>query len=200
MRGFYFITDRGLASTDDIESVRQAVEGGASIIQYREKELEFPEMEAICKKMADICRGRTIFIVNDHVELAKASGADGVHVGQDDMALIRAREVLGPAAIIGVTVHDIDEAKKAVECGADYLGASPIYETSTKADAGRPSGLKLIEDIKRELDIPVAAIGGISRSNVDEVIGAGADMVCAISATVCERDITGAVKWFSDQF
>ena len=200
LRGFYFITDSGLSTASDTDSARQAVEGGAALIQYREKNLEYPKMLGICREIADICSGRVVFIVNDHVELARDCGADGVHIGQDDTCFERAKEMLGPDAVIGVTVHNLKEARRAVLCGADYLGASPIFETSTKKDAGKPAGIRLIMDIKAGWDIPVAAIGGIDHSNADKVINSGADMICAISQTVCEKDIGGAVRGFAKRF
>jgi len=197
LSGFYFITDRGLSTKPDVDAVRDAVEGGAKIVQYREKYLPRDEMLAKSKEMEAICRGRALFIINDFADIAAECDADGVHIGQDDLDYVMARELLGPEKIIGVTVHDTVEVMAAVEAGADYLGASPIYATKTKKDAGKPAGIKLIEDIKAFCDTPIAAIGGIDESNVIPVIAAGADMVCAISATVAKKNIRDAVEVFA---
>lgn len=200
LKGFYFITCRELAVESDVDNVCAAVAGGAKIIQYREKNLPFEFKKKNAEKMIEICEDKALFIINDDVDLAKSVGADGVHVGQDDMACVNAREVLGGKAILGVTVHDVAEAKKAAYDGANYLGASPIFSTTTKADAGKPSGTQLIRDIRRELDLPICAIGGINEWNIDEVLDAGADMVCAISATVAKKDVKGSVSFFSGKF
>ncbi len=200
MRGFYFITARRLSTKPDLDAVADAVDGGAKIIQYREKHLPKNEMIKIAKKMKGICAGKALFIVNDDVDVAAASGADGVHLGQDDAKIREARKTLGKDKVIGVTVHDVEEALEAEKEGADYLGASPIFSTTTKKDAGKPSGTLLIREIKKAVDLPVAAIGGINEQNIDEVISSGADMACAISATVAKEDIKAAVKYFASKW
>lgn len=174
--------------------------GGAVAVQYREKELPRGEMVKVARKLRKICSGKALFIINDLVDVALEVGADGVHLGQGDMDLKEARRILGPGKVIGVTVHDVAEAVKAEEDGADYVGASPIFATTTKPDAGEPAGLKLIKDIKARVSILVAAIGGINESNIDSVIEAGADMACAISATVASDDIKSAVKYFAGKW
>jgi thiamine-phosphate pyrophosphorylase len=200
MRGFYFITDSGLCTKTDVEAVEEAVEGGAFMVQYREKGLPRDQLVETAGRLRDICRGKAVFIVNDYVDVAREVDADGVHLGQDDAGVKEARVMLGPGKIIGVTVHDVVEAVVAQSLGADYVGVSPIFATATKADAGEPAGVGLIRDIKARLKIPVAAIGGINEDNIDSVVEAGADMACAVSATVTREDIRGAVKYFADKW
>lgn len=200
LRGFYFITDRKLSTKNDLDAVSEAISGGAALVQYREKDLTTKEMMEKAKEIRVITGGRALLIINDRVDIALAVGADGVHLGIDDMFIEDARALLGRKKIIGATVHDVEEAVDAEAQGADYVGVSPIFATTTKKDAGVPSGPELIKEIKESVDIPVAAIGGISEKNVDSVIEAGADMVCAISATVTKKDIKSAVKYFVEKF
>ena len=176
------------------------MDGGAAVVQYREKELTFEEKTSVARKLALACSGRAVFIVNDDVEVAAAVNSDGVHLGKDDMSLKTARYLLGKDKLIGVTVHSVEEAVKADEGGADYVAVSPIYRTSTKKDSGEPVGVQMIRDVTARVNVSVAAIGGINEKNVDEVIAAGADMVCAISATVSKPDIKSAVRYFSSKW
>jgi len=201
VRGYYFITDSGLSLAGNISDVRSAVSTGVEVVQYREKSGDTGALYDEALRLAEICRGTvTKFIVNDRIDIALAVDADGVHLGQSDMPYDAARRVLGPYKIIGITVHSVDEAVKAEREGADYLGVSPIFSTSTKKDAGIPAGLKLIADVKRVCNIPLVAIGGIDLSNAPEVIAAGADMVCAISAVITKADVTGEIKKFQKLF
>ncbi|MFH0863299.1 MAG: thiamine phosphate synthase [Candidatus Altiarchaeota archaeon] len=200
MRGFYYITDSKMCRKPEQDAVRAAIEGGAAVVQYREKELPVEERIPIARKLRLLCSGRAIFIVNDEVEVAQACDADGVHLGQDDMSVKTARYLLGKDRLIGVTVHNVQEAVAADQAGADYVTVSPVFATSTKADAGQPVGIQMIKDVKAKVLMPVAAIGGIDENNIDSVIAAGADMACAISATVCKDDIKAAVKYFSTKW
>lgn len=199
MRGYYFITDAGLSIAGNLADVRAAAAAGVTVVQYRNKSNITRDMyeEALLLKSA--CGGAK-FIINDRIDIALAVDADGVHIGQDDMPYERARRLLGPGKIIGVTVHDLDEALEAEAAGADYLGLSPIFATGTKDDAGEPCGTGVIAKIKAECRIPVVAIGGIGLSNVDEVVAAGADMVCAISAVVTKADVTAAIMEFQGRY
>jgi thiamine-phosphate pyrophosphorylase len=200
LRGFYFITDRALCGKSDVEAVKEALEGGSTVVQYREGELDRAEKARVARKIRLMCSGRATFIINDDIDLALEVGADGVHIGQGDMTVKTARYLLGRDKLIGVTVHTVEEAVAADKAGADYVAASPIFATSTKADAGEPAGVELIEEVKSVVHIPVAAIGGINEQNVDKVLKAGADMVCAIKASICTEDITGAVEFFTSKF
>ena len=200
MRGYYFITDAGLSLAGNLSDVRAAAAAGVTVVQYRNKSNITRDMyeEALLLKSA--CGGKAKFIINDRIDLALAVDADGVHVGQEDMPYDRARHLLGPDKIIGVTVHDLDEALEAEARGADYLGLSPIFATGTKDDAGAPCGTAVIAELKKHCRVPVVAIGGIGLSNVDEVVAAGADMVCAISAVVTKPDVVAAILEFQRRY
>ncbi|MBP7602528.1 MAG: thiamine phosphate synthase [Spirochaetes bacterium] len=200
MRGYYFITDAGLSLAGNLSDVRAAAAAGVTVVQYRNKSNITRDMyeEALLLKSA--CGGKAKFIINDRIDIALAVDADGVHVGQEDMPYDRARHLLGPDKIIGVTVHDLDEALEAEARGADYLGLSPIFATGTKDDAGAPCGTAVIAELKKHCRVPVVAIGGIGLSNVDEVVAAGADMVCAISAVVTKPDVVAAILEFQRRY
>ena len=201
MRGYYFITDSGLSVAGNVSDVKNAVSAGVEIVQYREKLKDTGELYREALILSGICRGSgTRFIVNDRIDIALAVDADGVHLGQDDMPYDAARKLLGQNKIIGVTVHNIDEAIDAEKAGADYLGVSPIYSTSTKRDAGAPGGLELVAAIKRVCRLPLIAIGGIELSNAPDVIKEGADMVCAISAVVARPDAAAEIRKFQTMF
>jgi thiamine-phosphate pyrophosphorylase len=132
-------------------------------------------------------------LINDRVDVALAVDADGVHLGQDDMQFKVAKRLLGDK-IIGLTVHNVEEAIDAEKTGADYVGLSPIFTTSTKKDAGKACGISMIEKVKSEVNLPIVAIGGINKDNIKEVIKAGADSAVAISAVVCADDVYKEVK------
>ncbi len=201
MRGYYFITDSGLSLAGNLSDVRSAVSAGVSIVQYREKSGDTGALYKEALRLAEICRGTaTKFIVNDRIDIALAVDADGVHLGQSDMPYDIARRILGPDKIIGITVHSVDEAVKAEREGADYLGVSPIFSTSTKKDAGIPAGLTLISEIRKKSSLPLIAIGGIDLSNAPDVIAAGADMVCAISAVITKPDVAAEIRRFQSLF
>ncbi|HPJ38389.1 MAG TPA: thiamine phosphate synthase, partial [Spirochaetota bacterium] len=182
MKGYYFVSDTVLSAAGMLNDVRSAVNAGAKLIQYREKNVDTAVMYKKACEIKAICRdGNSKVIINDRVDIALAVDADGVHIGQSDMPYEIARRLLGNNKIIGVTVHNVTEAIEAERLGADYLGVSPIFSTHTKTDAGNPCGLDTLKKIRQECAIPIAAIGGIDSENVDEVIEAGADMVCMIS-------------------
>ncbi len=165
--------------------------GGATVIQYREKELTFQQMLKEATQLQDIIRKQNrAFIINDRVDLAYAVKADGVHLGRDDMPVEIAREMLGEDAIIGSSVQSVSEAVEAQTKGADYLGASGVFPTSTKPDVGAVLGLENLERIVEAVTIPVVAIGGINLDNVASVIEAGAQGAAVISFVVGAADIT----------
>jgi thiamine-phosphate pyrophosphorylase len=192
---YYFITDAKLSKKDIFSDVENAVHGGCSIVQYREKNKNTEEMLEESRRIKELCGNKAFFIVNDQVDIALAADADGVHLGQADLDVRTARRILGKK-ILGVTVHDLDEARRAVSEGADYLGVSPIFSTNTKPDAGRPCGIGLIEQIKEEINLPIVAIGGITKQNAPQVIRAGANSVAAVSAVVCSDDVEREVRDF----
>jgi thiamine-phosphate pyrophosphorylase len=183
--GFYFITDAGLSVNGHIEDVRQALEAGSAMVQYREKNKPYEERIKEARAIQELCKKAGVpFIVNDDVELAKDISADGVHVGQEDMAAQAARKIVGPDAILGVSVEKVGQAKAAIEAGADYLGVGAIFLTDTKPDIGEPIGIQGLRQVRAMTDLPIAAIGGIGKKNANQVLEAGADMICAISAVL----------------
>jgi len=193
--GFYSITDSTLTKKGIIEDVEAAIKGGATIVQYREKNLDTGLMIEEALKIKKICEGRATIIINDRVDVALAVDAGGVHLGQTDMPYAAARRLLGDK-IIGVTIHNLKEAKEAEAMGADYMALSPIFSTKTKSDAGPAAGLKVLKEVSESASIPVVAIGGITLENARDVMKAGATTLCAISATAGE-DVEKKVKEFT---
>ena len=186
---FYLVTDSGLSRNGTLSDVEQAIKAGCKIIQYREKNKSTGEMIKEALHIKSLCRDRAIFIVNDRVDVALAVDADGVHIGQDDMPFEIARTLLGEEKIIGLTVHNVEEAVYAENIGADNIGVSPVFKTSTKEDAGAACGISMIENIRKNVRLPIVAIGGITKDNVEDVIKAGADAAVAISAVVSAADV-----------
>ncbi|MCJ7727168.1 MAG: thiamine phosphate synthase [Actinobacteria bacterium] len=195
----YFITDSRLTRKTALEDVKSAIRAGVKIIQYREKGESTGDMIKEAKKIGELCKkNNVLFIINDRVDIVLAVDADGVHLGNKDMIYSIARKILGSKKIIGLTVHNIREAVEAERIGADYIGVSPIFETKTKLDAGRPAGLKLIKDIKKAIKIPFVAIGGINENNLGSVIEAGARSIAAISAILTKDNVEKECKKFRE--
>lgn len=201
MKGYYFITDCNLSRAGNESDVLSAVSCGVKVVQYRNKNAETLQMYQEAVRLGEICRNSgTLFLINDRIDIALAAEADGVHLGQSDMPCPTARKILGREKIIGVTVHNLAEALEAEGVGADYLGVSPIYQTATKPDAGKPAGIRLIEEIRAEVNIPLIAIGGINHDNASEVVRAGADGLCAISCVVTKENVRSEILKFQDIF
>jgi thiamine-phosphate pyrophosphorylase len=201
VKGYYFITDSKLSRAGNESDVRQAVACGVKVVQYRNKNAETRQMYEEAVRLREICRDSdSIFLINDRVDIALATEADGVHLGQSDMPCLAARKLLGQERIIGVTVHSLAEALQAESMGADYLGVSPIFQTATKLDAGKPAGIRLIEELRSQVEIPLIAIGGINHSNASEVVSAGADGLCAISCVVAKENVRDEIKKFQEIF
>ena len=186
----YLVTDRKLArgrSTLDIVSA--AVSGGVTCVQLREKDcstLDFIEEALAIKKFL---KTREVpLIINDRLDVALAVAADGVHLGQSDMPLEMARKIAGRSMLIGISAESVQDAVEAEKGGADYLGVSPIYATPTKSDTAPPLGLEGLQEIRKRVKIPLAAIGGLNESNAAEVIRHGADGVAVVSAIVAADD------------
>lgn len=202
IKGLYVIVDAGVVGERDIVAVTHAVlTGGASTIQFRDKLSDKGDVLSIARDMRQLCNsfGAT-FIVNDHIDLAIASGADGVHLGQHDLPVPEARDMLGPKRIIGTSNALFDEAMLSVSQGADYVAVGTIFPTKTKENT-RPAGLDMLRQVKASVNVPVVAIGGINKNNVTEVTSVGADALCVISAVVAAldpaeaaRDIISAMK------
>ncbi|MDO9513283.1 MAG: thiamine phosphate synthase [Elusimicrobiota bacterium] len=199
IRGYYFITDSALSRAGVLDDVSLAVKCGVGAVQYREKNASTKILFEEASRLREICRNAAL-IINDRIDIALAVSADGAHIGGDDMPLTEARRLLGKDKIIGVTVHNEDEAREAEALGADYLGISPVFATSTKKDAGAACGLELIKRIRSFSKLPLAAIGGINFDNAREVISAGADALCAISAVASSSDPAGAIGRFQKLF
>ena len=200
MFDLYVVTDSDISNgRSDHEIAEMAYRGGADVVQLRMKHADGREMlnEAnLIREIADeYCR---YFIVNDRVDIAMASGADGVHLGQSDIPCDVARELMGDDAIIGVSVNTVEQAREAVENGADYVGVGAIFRTSTKPDAKQACGFDPIFAIKQELNIPIVAIGGINRGNIQDVIRAGADSAAVVSAVVSQDDVISATHELRD--
>ncbi len=195
--GFYFITDSNLTKHGALKDSENAIRGGARIIQYREKQKNFPEKVAEALELRNLCRtsGAT-FIINDDLELALAVGADGLHIGPHDLPPAEARKRY-PAGILGVSCGTVEEVRKAESAGADYIAASPVFFTSTKNDIGKTVGLEGIREFRKATKLPIVAIGGINLENLQAVMLAGADSVCAISATVGTPDVESSVRKFA---
>ncbi|OPY86465.1 MAG: Thiamine-phosphate synthase [Syntrophaceae bacterium PtaU1.Bin231] len=194
--GLYLVTDTGLScGRPDEEIVACAIRGGARVVQYRDKDACTRRMIETARSLCGLCRAHRIpFLVNDRLDVALAVDADGIHVGQDDMPVPLARRLLGPGKILGVTAHTVEEALKAIEEGADYIGASPIFTTATKSDIGEPIGLNGLEKIAAACRVPVIGISGINAANADKVIRAGAAGVAVVSAIVSAEDVEKAAR------
>ena len=198
-RGFYFITDDRLSKNGNMHDVQSALRAHVSAIQYRNKDGRKDLVLKEAKALRSLCT-ETPFIVNDFLDVAIAVDADGLHIGKTDVCYEKARQALGEEKIIGVSVHTLEEALRAEAIGADYIGLGPIFRTSTKPDAERPCGVDLIRRIKKACSISVVAIGGINLENVQEVISAGADGVCAISATIMQTDVKKEIDKYHKLF
>lgn len=191
----YVVTDDVLSNgRSHVEIAESAYEGGADTVQLRVKK-DRQRMLEYAMGISKISKrfGRT-FIVNDDVDVAVRSGADGVHVGQSDLPVSEVKKIVPDGFIIGVSVGSAEEAIKAEKDGASYVALSPIFDTSSKSDAGHGHGLQVLREIRSAVNIPVLAIGGINEDNVSEVIEAGADGVAVISAVVSKGDIAGAAR------
>lgn len=195
----YAVTDRAWIGKNFCcetlsDAVFQAIEGGATLIQLREKEISEKEFLDEAFRIKEICTSKKIpFIINDNVKIAKETDACGVHIGQSDMELKEARKILGAEKIIGVSCQTVEQALQAEKNGADYLGVGAVFSTSTKADADNVS-ISTLKEICRAVKIPVVAIGGISLQNMSQLKGSGIAGVSVISAIFAQQDICGATK------
>ena len=190
----YAVTDRAWARDTEhlMEQVAAAIDGGAGVVQLREKHLDEVAFLAEAERFVALCREKgAVSIINDNVEIAARTGADGVHVGQEDLAAGRARELLGPDKLIGVSAHSVEEALAAQAAGADYLGVGAAFVTGTKTDA-TPITRETIRAITAAVDIPVVAIGGISAGNILELADCGLDGVAVVSALFAQPDVRAA--------
>lgn len=185
----YAVTDRAWTGKMTLmEQVEAALKNGATCVQLREKDLDEEAFLAEAIEMAKLCKQYNVpFIVNDNVDIAIKSGADGIHVGQEDMAAKDVRALVGPDMIIGVSAHDVKEAVEAVKNGADYLGLGACFNTSTKTDVSTMP-ISLLKEIADAVDVPTCGIGGISLKNIEQLKGSGIDGVAVVSAIFAAED------------
>lgn len=193
----YVITDFGAQrGKSHLDVLTEAIRGGASVVQLRDKEANDAALVQIGRTLRKVCDlHNSLFIVNERIDVAKEVGADGVHFGQDDLPLPDARRKIGRNKLLGVSTHSFAQAKRAVEEGADYIGVGPIFKTPTKPDYP-PVGLKLIHEVEENLHIPFVAIGGITLSNTQEVLAAGAYSIAVVRAVVAQENICEAARQF----
>ena len=192
----YAVTDRAWARDTEglLRQVAEAIDGGAGIVQLREKHLGQADFLAEAERFVALCREKgAVSIINDNVDIAAQVGADGVHIGQEDLEAGRARQMLGPDKVIGVSAHSVAEALAAQAAGADYLGVGAAFVTGTKTDA-KPISRETIRAITAAVDIPVVAIGGISRDNILELRDCGLDGVAVVSALFAQADVKAAAE------
>ena len=191
------ITDTALGrGRSHLQLAEAALAGGADVIQLRDKHAGGHELFTIAQAILERTRAAgSSFVVNDRVDVALAVGADGVHVGQDDLPAHAVRQLIGPQMLLGVSARTAEQARRAIPDGADYLGVGPIYDARfTKPDAAAPMGTQGLCSLRPECSVPILAIGGIDHGNAEEVMRAGADAVAVISCVVSADDVTAAVR------
>ncbi|HYJ45229.1 MAG TPA: thiamine phosphate synthase [Pyrinomonadaceae bacterium] len=186
----YPITDARLSGLSHAEQVRRLTAGGATLVQLREKQKDAREFYREAEEALGIARSNGVrLIINDRVDLAAALGADGVHLGQDDLSPTAAREILGDRAVIGFSTHNLEQAREAARLPVDYIAIGPIFETSSKENPDPVVGLDGLRLVRQAVGpIPLVAIGGIGRENIPEVLAAGADSVAVISLLLAEKN------------
>lgn len=194
-RRLYLVTDTAASGLSHLQTVHIAISSGIKIIQLREKYLSKKDIyqEAFSIRTLALRCGVT-FIINDHIDIAIAVDADGVHLGQEDMPIEEARKIMGKRKIIGISTHSLNQALDAEASGADYIGYGPIFNTFTK-DAGKPKGITSLTKISEHVKIPIAAIGGITHDNVREVLSCGADAV-AVASAILSGNVRDNIKRF----
>ena len=172
-----------------------AIAGGADTIQFRQKSGAIREMIRVAGQLKALCRKSGVtFMVNDRLDWALASRADGIHLGQEDFPIPLARKILGEKAVIGGSAGTLEEARQCLQEGADYVGFGPVFPTTSKEDAAPASGLDLLERVVREIALPIIAIGGITQENTPRVMQTGAYGIAVISAVCCQKDPAEATR------
>lgn len=196
LKGLYTIIDSSYVPLETMERVTiELAEGGTRYIQLRGKGLTSGELLKAARAIRRVTLDKGItFIVNDRVDVALLSEADGVHLGKDDLPIEEARRLLGRDKIIGLSTHDLEDALAAINLSVSYISLGPIFPTRTKPGAHAPVGLDNLREIKRKVSIPIVAIGGINEENLPSVISTGVDAVAMISDILTSRDIKGKVK------
>ena len=191
----YLCTDRKLMSTNTLEeAVEQAILGGCSLIQLREKQSSSREFFEIAKRIKAITdRYRVPLIINDRIDIALAVDAAGVHLGQEDIPAKEARRIMGEEKVIGVSARTVELARKAVEDGADYLGVGAMFATNTKGNA-KVIGKEKLKEIRAAVSIPIVAIGGINHSNAAQLVDTGINGLAVVSSVIGASDIQAAAR------
>lgn len=185
----YVITDKKLGKRSIEEAVCKAIAGGATIVQYREKDADTLEIIRVANEVHKITKAAGIpLIINDWIDVALAVDAEGVHIGQEDMSSSVVRKIIGARKLLGVSVKTVSEASSAVKDGANYLGVGDIFGTTSKDNAGEPIGLEMLKKIAESVSIPIVGIGGITKINAGSVIESGADGIAVISAIIGNPD------------
>lgn len=180
IKGLYAIVDA--SGSNPVGMAKKILAGGCRIIQLRGKDVSSSQFLQLACEISNECRTcDALFIVNDRADIALASGAGGLHLGQDDLPLSVARNIMGEEKIIGISTHNIEEALIADKDGADYIGFGPIFKTKTKKDAQTPKGLEALKTIRKNISFSIVAIGGLKMLNVEELFNEGADAVAMIS-------------------
>ncbi len=200
-RGLYFLVDpEHTAGRDPVEVCRLALRGGAALIQYRDKLHDKGDQLPVVERLLALCRGFAVpLLINDHVDLALAAGADGVHVGQHDLPVAVARRLLPEGATVGCSTNNPDEASAAEAAGASYIAVGRIFPTGSKANT-RPATLDTIRQVRAAVSRPIVAIGGITPANVGQVIEAGADLAAVIAAVGEAEDVEAAARAIASRF
>lgn len=184
--GVYAITDSKSGKNKKfLEYCEDLLKGGAKIIQYREKKRDLKLLLEEAKALRELTlKYNATFIVNDYLDIALLSEADGIHIGQDDLPIKDVRKILGENKIIGISTHNPQEAQQAIIDGADYIGVGPIFYTETKEDVCAPVTLEYLDFVNKNIKLPYVAIGGIKENNIDKVLALGAKSICLVSELV----------------
>ena len=191
--------ERLSAGRSNLEVLEAVISGGARIIQLREKEYSKRDLYRLALTFREVtARAGVLLVINDYLDIALAVGADGVHLGQDDLPLTAARR-LAPDLLIGISTHSLEEALEAEREGADYVNIGPVFATSTKAGVDRGLGPEAIASIGSRLSVPFTVMGGITAANLDEILAAGARRIAMITAITQSADIAEAVRVFSER-
>ena len=193
--GLCFITDRKACKLSCEEMTLKVLRAGLKWVQYRDKEKSRREIYEKAIRLRKLTKDfNAVLIVNDYADIAIAVDADGVHLGQNDLPVEEARKIMGNNKIIGISTHNLEQAKEAEKGGADYIGFGPIFRTTTK-DAGMPKGTDMLKEIKRQVHVPVVAIGGINIENIRSGLDAGVDAVAVASAILSGDIIENATRF-----
>lgn len=200
VRGLYVIIDpQATQGRSAVEVARLALEGGASVLQWRDKLRDKGEQLSEARAIAGLCSQHgALFIVNDHADLAIACAANGVHLGQKDLPPQTVRSFMPAGFIIGASTNNVEEALRAQEAGADYVAIGSIFPTGSK-ESTRPASPERLRQVKEAVRVPVVAIGGITEDNISEVLAAGADAVAVISAVCAADDVRAAARRLADR-